>query len=192
VFGRCLVLSALLHLIPLAMNPKVTIRPRERLVVRSPLVLLERVPSDRPGLPALSGLPARALPPKADSPPRPQPQPVVLTANTAEGEEKTVEFWMLEQQPLVLKRVLPVYPEAARAAMVEGRVEVRLLLDRSGRVERVVQVTGPEGLRAAAAEAACQWVFAPATQNGQPVKVWVSLPFTFRLEEHLPSGLERK
>lgn len=185
VFGRCLILSALLHLLPLMIDPGLSARPSARRVVRPPVVQLERIPPTRSPLPPLPELSVRARPIPVDSlpsRPRPLPRPAVVTAFALEGKEEAVEFWMLEQQPKVLKRVLPVYPEAARAAMVEGKVEVRLLLDRSGRVERVVQTTGPEGLRAAAAEAARQWVFAPAAQNGQPVKVWVSLPFTFRLE----------
>jgi protein TonB len=115
----------------------------------------------------------------------------VVAPVESDGEEKAVEFWMLEQQPLVIKRVLPVYPEWARKAMVEGRVEVRLLLDRSGRVERVVEATGPDSLQAAAIEAARQWVFAPATQNGHPVKVWVNLPFTFQLERPPIGGRDK-
>lgn len=185
VFGRCLVLSALLHLLPLVIDPGLTSRPAGRRMVRLPVVQLERIPPTRAALPPLPELPLRVLPVPVDSlpnRPRPSPRPAVVTAFPLEGEEEAVEFWMLEQQPKVLKRVLPVYPETARTATVEGKVEVRLLLDRSGRVERVVEATGPEGLRAAASEAARQWVFSPAVQNGQPVKVWVSLPFTFRLE----------
>jgi len=58
---------------------------------------------------------------------------------------------------------------------------VYVLIDRSGKVEAVGKVLGPEVFHAAAKNAAAQWVFTPAIQNDKPVRVWVSLPFKFQL-----------
>lgn len=99
-----------------------------------------------------------------------------------EEEEEIVELWKVEKRPVVTKRVVPEYPEIALKANITGKVFVTALITKEGRVERLGKITGPEVFHAAAREAAMQWEFEPAIQNDRPVKVWVSLPFTFRLE----------
>ena len=84
--------------------------------------------------------------------------------------------------------MLPEYPLAALEALIEGKVFVRILLDRQGRVWRVGRITGPAVFHPAVATAARQWEFTPAIQNDQAVGVWVSLPFNFQLEERGDSG----
>jgi len=101
--------------------------------------------------------------------------------------EETFEFWAVEKKPEVVKRVQPRYPELARRAGIEGQVFVRVLVGEDGRVIRaeiygarpaeVKDVLGP-----AALEAAQQFVFTPGMQRDKPVKVWVMIPFQFRLE----------
>jgi protein TonB len=100
-----------------------------------------------------------------------------------EPAEETVELWMVEQPPTVTRRVLPDYPDSARAALAEGRVYVRLLVGADGRVVRIGRIAGPGVFHAAAAAAARQWEFVPAIQNDRPVRVWVDVPFRFELED---------
>ena len=99
-----------------------------------------------------------------------------------EEEEEVVELWKVEKQPEVIESAKPDYPEIALKANIEGRVFVLALVGKDGKVEQVGKVTGPEVFHEAAKVAAWKWVFSPAMQNDKPVRVWVSLPFTFQLK----------
>ena len=87
----------------------------------------------------------------------------------------------VEEMPIEIARVTPEYPDLARRAGMEGRVLVRALVGIDGRVQEVL-IHGSESVfDEAAVRAVQQWVFRPAQMNGQPVRVWVSVPITFRL-----------
>ena len=98
-----------------------------------------------------------------------------------EDEEEVVELWKVEKQPVPTKRAVPQYPDIARKANITGKVFVTALIDKTGKVEAIGKITGPEVFYEAARAAALKWEFEPAIQNDKPVKVWVSLPFTFQL-----------
>jgi TonB family protein len=74
------------------------------------------------------------------------------------------------------------YPEAARAAGVEGTVFVQFVVDENGRVtdERVIRSVSPE-LDAEALRVIRQARFEPGTQRGEPVKVRFTIPIQYRL-----------
>lgn len=91
------------------------------------------------------------------------------------------EFVAFEQPPAPIKRIEPDYPDLARKAGVEGRVFVKVLVDREGKVKKAVVLSGPEIFHEASVAAAMQWVFKPAIQRDKPIPVWVALPFLFRL-----------
>jgi len=100
-----------------------------------------------------------------------------------EEEEPPMEaFIPVEVQPTPIKVVEPKYPELARKAGVEGRVFVKALVDKGGKVKRVVVMSGPEVFHEEAKEAAMQWVFKPAIQRDRPIAVWVAIPFVFKLK----------
>ena len=98
-----------------------------------------------------------------------------------EEEEEIVELWKVEKQPVPTKRAVPQYPDIARKANITGKVFVTALVNKAGKVESIGKITGPEVFHEAARAAAQNWEFEPAIQNDKPVKVWVSLPFTFQL-----------
>ena len=98
-----------------------------------------------------------------------------------EEEEEIVELWKVEKQPVPTKRAVPQYPDIARKANITGKVFVTALVNKAGKVESIGKITGPEVFHEAARSAAQKWEFEPAIQNDKPVKVWVSLPFTFQL-----------
>jgi protein TonB len=94
------------------------------------------------------------------------------------------EFMPLEKPPQIVKRVLPLYPELAVKAGIEGTVWVKILVDKEGKPRKAVVIkTTTEILNEAAVEAAMQFLFTPAVMNKGPVKVWVSIPFKFQLKE---------
>jgi protein TonB len=176
-------LSGLLHLGLFLVAPPVEFRPRSP--VAQPVVIeLERLPQTRQKLPLPPPL-ALVVAEKATPEVRVRPRLQARAARAEfplEEEEEPAELWMVEKKPTVLRQVVPEYPDSARRALVEGRVTVRVLVDRQGRVERVDRIEGPLVFHRAAAEAARQWEFAPAVQNEQTVRVWVSLAFVFELE----------
>ncbi|HYX41041.1 MAG TPA: energy transducer TonB [Pyrinomonadaceae bacterium] len=83
-----------------------------------------------------------------------------------------------------VKRVEPVYSDAAKAAGAEGPVTVQIVIDEQGNVTSARAVSGNPLLQAAAVDAARQWVFKPAGGTGRAAKVSATLSFNFRLDKH--------
>ncbi|MEJ2635430.1 MAG: energy transducer TonB [Calditrichia bacterium] len=98
-------------------------------------------------------------------------------------EEPIVEFYALSEKPEVIKRVEPDYPELARKAGIEGMVVVKVLINTKGDVEKVEVVKSHPMLDDAAIAAAKQFKFKPGKQRDRFVKVWMTIPFTFRLKK---------
>ena len=96
-------------------------------------------------------------------------------------EEEILEFFMVEDKPILKKGVKVVYPEIARKAGLQGKVFVRFQVSRDGRVKQVQILKGEEIFRQAAIDAVMQFVFQPAMQNDKPVSVWMSQAITFSL-----------
>ncbi len=89
----------------------------------------------------------------------------------------------VEHPPVPTKRVMPVYPPAARARNLEGRVVLRAVVDRAGQVEQAITVVDSIPLLdAAAVEALRQWRFTPGQdRDGHTVRVLIDLPIRFQL-----------
>jgi TonB family protein len=82
--------------------------------------------------------------------------------------------------------VLPVYPEAARKAGIEGEVILDVTVNANGSVGAVSVREGiPEcpALDESAQEAVREWKFEPATKDGKPIEMTVGVPLRFRLDE---------
>lgn len=93
-------------------------------------------------------------------------------------------FVPFEKGPVVVKSVAPVYPPLALKAGLEGRVFVKIWVDKQGKPRQVeILKSDYEILNDAAVEAAKHFVFTPAYMNNGPVSVWVSLPFIFKLSK---------
>ena len=115
-----------------------------------------------------------------DLPPPPEFEELP-TIEVEEEEEEIVDLWKVEKKPRRKRQVEPEYPVIARKAGIEGSVTVTVLIGKDGKVEAIGQVVGNEIFHEAAKAAAMKTEFTPALQNDKPVKVWVSLPFKFRL-----------
>lgn len=75
-----------------------------------------------------------------------------------------------------------VYPEVAIRAGIEGKVEVSVYIDKSGKVAKYqVRRSSSSMLDKAAVEAIKKSTFKPAIQNKQPVGSWLLIPVTFKL-----------
>jgi TonB family protein len=109
-------------------------------------------------------------------------------AATQEVQQKSpkktppADFVAYEKAPEVLKKVEPEYPAIALKSGMEGNVLVKVWVDESGNVVETDVLRSDEKIFEEAAKiAANKWKFSPAMSNGQPVAVWVSIPFRFRI-----------
>ena len=94
----------------------------------------------------------------------------------------TPEFVPFDSPPQVVDSVQPQYPDSARQAGLEGVVLIRALLSKKGEVIKVeILKSDAEIFNQPVIDAATQWLFTPALQAGQPVCVWVAIPFRFKL-----------
>ena len=85
--------------------------------------------------------------------------------------------------PSFLHREMPVYPPIALKRGIEGRVILTLLIDQTGKVQKInVTESAGYGLTEAAIEAVKKSTFAPARVNGEKVVSRAVLPVYFRLE----------
>ena len=117
------------------------------------------------------------------APPPPPPSP-----SGAAGSEEPLIYTVWEEPPVLIKTVIPVYPEMARKAMVEGRLTLLIVVDEKGNViEAEVVVASPPGIFEEAAIAAMlQWKFKPARQRGEAIRVRMGQTIEFKLKDIPP------
>ncbi len=97
--------------------------------------------------------------------------------------DSPVPVGMVARPPMVVKRVMPVYPATARRRGVEGLVKLEAVLDAKGRVEESVRILQSIAeLDEAAIAALRKWRFAPARDaEGREVRVILEVPIRFVL-----------
>ena len=80
---------------------------------------------------------------------------------------------------------LPSYPRLARRRSLEGRLVLKVVIDREGRVDTidVARSSGHPILDRAAKSAVRQWKFEPGRRAGIPVRAAIDIPVVFRLKQ---------
>jgi len=92
-------------------------------------------------------------------------------------------FVPFEKEPVIIKKIDPIYPELAKKAGMEGTVYANLWVDKQGKVREVKIVKAEsEIFIQPVIDAAKQWLFSPAMMKNGPVAVWVAVPFRFSLK----------
>ena len=81
-----------------------------------------------------------------------------------------------------VRKIQPPYPEIAKAAGVEGAVQVTVTVNENGEVTGAQAVNGHPLLKDAAVEAGRQWKFKQTELNGKAVPVQGTLTFNFTLD----------
>jgi TonB family protein len=89
-------------------------------------------------------------------------------------------------QGSAITKVNPEYPSVAKAAGVQGAVQVTVVIDENGNVISSQPLNGHPLLREAAIKAANEWKFKPTQDGGQPTKVEGTLTFNFTLNKPVP------
>ncbi len=92
----------------------------------------------------------------------------------------------VEQPPVCVNfemvKHMIVYPPVAVEANIEGKVTVKVLVGTDGKVIQVGSITGPEVFYDEVKTKAKNLEFTIGLQNGKPVKVWMTVPFSFTLK----------
>ena len=152
----------------------------------------EQKPSNRQG----TGKPKQDLDAHQQPVPEPVPEPAPRTiANTpplgTPGSRKAQKSVTAKASTKAsfdagyLRNPAPRYPIAAYRQRAEGTVIIRaqVLPNGLGTLVQLERSSGHQSLDDAALAAVKKWQFQPATENGKPVRQWVSIPITFRLNK---------
>src|SRR5215510_4593357 len=124
--------------------------------------------------------------PETTQPSKPQPQPtgagtpVVSPGKpkaTDQDDDNLSDAGILNDRAIELPK--PVYPADAKKDHISGQVQVKVILDETGKVVSAEAVFGPEELRAAAVEAAKRARFKPTLMGGEPQKVFGIVLYDF-------------
>ncbi len=83
----------------------------------------------------------------------------------------------------LVHRVQPVYPPLARQVRVQGPVELRAVISKSGEIQELRVISGHPMLTAAARDAVRQWRYRPYLLNGVAVEVETQVTVNFVLSE---------
>ena len=102
-------------------------------------------------------------------PPRPVATQPLKVSHWAEGN--------------LIYRVKPIYPAVAREARVQGAVELRAIVSKTGTIKNLGVVSGHPMLSAAAIEAVRQWRYRPYLLNNEPVEVETEITVNFMLAD---------
>jgi protein TonB len=82
---------------------------------------------------------------------------------------------------LLIRKVIPQYPQLAKAMHVEGTVALAATISKAGTIVNLRVVSGPPMLRQAALDAVSGWRYRPYLLNGQPVDVETTINVIFSL-----------
>ena len=80
--------------------------------------------------------------------------------------------------------VQPDYPDVAKEAGLTGRVILKFKVNVDGSVSDVHVLEGDEIFRKPAMDAVTNFRYKPAQRDGNPVPVWITLPFQFVIPEN--------
>ena len=104
--------------------------------------------------------------------------PVVLVAQSVGVPQRLKEK---EVRKNLLDHPKPTYPPIARAAHIQGDVQIAVLIDASGKVSEEKFLNGPAMLQQAALEAVKHWTFTPFATDGAAHEVMTVLTIPFRI-----------
>ena len=104
----------------------------------------------------------------------PEPEPIMDFFDQGE----------VDQLPMTVFRMKPLYPFRAKRLGIEGSVSVKFLVDAAGRVSRVtILESNPPGIfDESVLKALPSWKFTPGELGGNAVNTWVSTVIEFDLE----------
>jgi TonB family protein len=88
-----------------------------------------------------------------------------------------------KMQNQIVHKVNPVYPPDAKKARIQGKVELDAVIGKTGEVEQLKVVSGPQQLQQSALDAVRQWTYKPFLLNGEPVEVKTTINVNYTLSK---------
>lgn len=82
---------------------------------------------------------------------------------------------------LLVKKVEPRYPQAAKAAHIQGTVVLHAVIDKMGNILGLEVVSGPIELVPSAARAVRQWKYTPYLLKGEPIELDTTIEIHYQL-----------
>lgn len=93
-------------------------------------------------------------------------------------------YTVVDVNPVPVKTPPPEYPEDLKRLGVNGVVAVSIVIDEKGKViSATIAKSSRRDFEASALEAIKKWTFKPAKKDGVAVKVRVTIPLRFDLED---------
>ncbi len=111
---------------------------------------------------------------------RPPAAPTPTSSNDATAPQR-VRIAQGVSQGLLIHKVQPIYPEAARRNRIQGIVLLQAVIGRDGRVQDLTLVSGPKELAGAAIGAVQQWCYKPYMLNNEPVEMLTLITVNFQI-----------
>jgi len=84
---------------------------------------------------------------------------------------------------MIIRKPEPVYPPDAKAARVQGSVVLHFTVTKTGTVENLTVVRGPEELRQGAIDTVKQWKYRPYQQDDEPIEKETSIAVSYMLDD---------
>jgi len=101
--------------------------------------------------------------------------------DVASGKKMGKNTGVVEAEPVIIKKVVPKYPEVAKKAGIAGVVILDCITDINGNVVSAMVRGGHPLLRQAAYEAVIQWKYNPYIVNGKACSVKFTVQVRFNL-----------
>jgi TonB family protein len=84
----------------------------------------------------------------------------------------------------LIKMTKPVYPPAAKAAGIQGGVQLDVVITTDGTVKEIRNASGRPELIPGAADAVKEWIYEPVLKDSQPVDFIVTVTVNFSLPKN--------
>ncbi len=82
----------------------------------------------------------------------------------------------------VIYKTIPQYPIIAKSVGMQGTVVLQATISKSGTIENLQVISGPQMLQQAAIDAVRTWRYRPYLLNDQPIEVETTVNVIFKLE----------
>lgn len=116
----------------------------------------------------------------------PAPLPAILPPSTKDvAVQQQVRVESNVEAANLIKKVIPIYPQIARATRIQGTVRFTAHIGKDGRILNLKFTSGPSVLVDAASAAVKQWIYRPTLLNGQPVEVITQIDVNFTLNDNV-------
>ncbi len=102
---------------------------------------------------------------------------------TAAHADDTI-YTKVDDNPVPIKTPPPKYPDSLKRDGISGVVAVILVIDEKGSIQEAsISKSSHHDFEKPALDAVKNWKFKPATKDGNPVKVRVTVPLRFNVSD---------